>query len=149
MEFSKDKFMQVIESIKECYFEVDLKGNFTYFNDSMCNITGYSRGELLGLNYKYIDDEENRKKVFEGFNSVYITGEPLTNFEYQFKNKAGEKVIGETSVYLKYDSNGDKIGFYGIFRDVTKRKEEEVKFKQELEQLVNIKTQELRESEER
>ncbi len=149
MEFSKDKFKQVIESIKECYFEVDLKGNLTYFNESTCNITGYSRGELLGLNFKYITDEENKKKVFEGFNSVYITGEPLTDFEYQFKNKAGDKVIGETSVYLKYDSDGDIIGYYGIFRDVTKRKEEEEKFKQELEQLVNEKTQELRESEER
>ncbi|MFX1418688.1 MAG: PAS domain S-box protein [Promethearchaeota archaeon] len=149
MEFTKDKFIQVIESIKECYFEVDLKGNFTYFNESLSKITGYSREELLGLNYKYIANEKNRKSVFEGFNSVYKTGEPLTDFEYQFKNKAGESIIGETSVYLKYDSNGNKIGFYGIFRDITKRKEEEKRFKHELEQLVKVRTQELRESEEK
>jgi len=149
LEFSKDKFIQIIENIKECYFEVDLKGTFTYFNDSLCKLTGYSREEMLGLSYKYIADEKNRKNVFKGFNSVFNTGEPLTDFEYQFKNKAGEKIIGETSVYLKYDSNGNKIGFYGLFRDVTKRKQEEERFKQELEQLVNMKTQELRESEER
>jgi len=149
LEFSKDKFILIIENIKECYFEVDLKGTFTYFNESLCKVTGYSREQLLGLNYKYISDEENKKKVFEGFNRVYTTGEPLTYCEYQFRNKAGEKLIGETSVYLKYDSNGNKIGFYGIFRDVTKRKEEEERFKQELEQLVNIRTQELRESEEK
>lgn len=149
MEFSQDKFIQVIESIKECYFEVDLKGNFTYFNESVCNLTGYSREELLGLNYKYIVDEENRKKVFEGFNSVYRTGEPLTDFEYQFRNKARKKIIGETSVYLKYDSNGNKIGFYGIFRNATKRKEEEERFKQKLEQILNLRTQELKESEEK
>ena len=149
MEFSKDKFIQIIESIKECYFEVDLKGTFTFFNKSLCKLTGYSKEELLGLNYKYIADKEHKKKVFEGFNSVYRTGEPLTDFEYQFKNKNGEIFIGETSVYLKYDSKGNKIGFYGIFRDVTKRKEEEERFKQELEQLVNVRTQELRESEEK
>ena len=149
MEFSKDKFIQIIESIKECYFEVDLKGTFTFFNESLCKLTGYSKEELLGLNYKYIADKEHKKKVFEGFNSVYRTGEPLTDFEYQLKNKNGEIFIGETSVYLKYDSKGNKIGFYGIFRDVTKRKEEEERFKQELEQLVNVRTQELRESEEK
>ncbi|MFX1568072.1 MAG: PAS domain S-box protein [Promethearchaeota archaeon] len=149
MEFSKDKFIQIIEGIKECYFEVDLKGNFTYFNESLRTLTGYSKEELLGLSYKYIADKESRIKLFEGFNSVYMTGEPLTDFEYQFRNKAGEKIIGETSVYLKYDSGGKKIGFFGIFRDVTKRKEEEQKFKQELEHLVNKKTQELRESEEK
>ncbi|MCK4380065.1 MAG: PAS domain S-box protein, partial [Candidatus Lokiarchaeota archaeon] len=149
MEFSKDKFLQIIENIKECYFEVDLKGNITYFNNAFCELTGYSREELFGLNYKYIADEENQKKVFKGFNTVYKTGEPLTDFEYQFKNKSGKKLIGETSVYLKYDSEGNKIGFYGLFRDITKRKEEEIRFREELEQLVNIKTLELRESEEK
>ena len=103
MEFSKDKFLQIIENIREGYFEVDLKGNFTFFNKSLQKLTAYSREELLGLNYKYIVDGKNKAKVFEGFNTVFNTGEPLTNLEYQFKNKSGEKVIGETSVYLKYD----------------------------------------------
>jgi len=149
LEFSKDKFLLIIESIKEAYFEVDLKGNLTFFNESLLKLSGYSREELLELNYKYLTDEKNKKKVFEGFNTVYKTGEPLTDFEHHFKNKTGEKVIGETSVYLKYDSKGNKIGFYGIFRDVTKRKKEEERFKQELEELVNLRTQELRESEEK
>ena len=149
MEFSKDKFLQIIENIKEGYFEVDLNGNFTSFNQSLLKLTGYSKEELLGLSYKYIADDKNKKKVFEGFNTVYKTGEPLTDFEYEFRNKAGEKVIGETSVYLKWDSKGNKIGFYGIFRDISKRREEEEKFKQELEQLVALRTEELRESEEK
>jgi len=149
LEFSKDKFLQIIESIKECYFEVDLKGNLTYFNNSLCELTGYSKEELFGLNYKYIADEENQKKIFEGFNSVYRTGEPITDLEYQFMNRTGEKLIGETSVYLKRDSKRNNIGFYGIFRDITKRKKEEERFKEELEQLVSFKTKELRESEEK
>lgn len=149
MIFSEDKFFQIIEGIKECYFEVDLRGTFTYVNNSLCKIIGYSRDELLGLNYKYITNDENQKKVFEGFNAVYRSGEPLTDLEYQFKNKEGQEIIGETSVYLKYDSNGNKIGFYGIFRDVTKRIKREEQFRKELEELVNIRTQELRESEEK
>ncbi|MFX1327161.1 MAG: PAS domain S-box protein [Promethearchaeota archaeon] len=149
MEFSKDKFVQIIENIKECYFEVDLKGNLTFFNKSLCELTGYSKSELLGLNYKYLTDKKGKKKVFEGFNTVYKTGEPLTDFQYEFKHKNGTKIIGETSVYLKYDSNGNILGFYGLFRDITKKKEEEERFKEELKQLVNLKTQKLRESEEK
>ncbi|MFX1302986.1 MAG: PAS domain S-box protein [Promethearchaeota archaeon] len=149
MDLSTDKFIQIIESIKECYFEVDLKGTFTFFNESLCKLTGYSREELLGLNYKYIADEENRKKVFKGFNTVYTTGLPLTDLQYEFRNKNGAKIIGETSVYLKFDSKGNKTGFYGLFRDITKKIEEEKKFKKELKQLLNLRTQELRESEEK
>jgi len=47
-----EKYKSIIENIKECYFEVDLKGNFTFFNDSVLKLLGYSRDELLGLNYK-------------------------------------------------------------------------------------------------
>ncbi len=144
-----EKYKSIIENIKECYFEVDLKGNFTFFNDSVLKLLGYSRDELLGLNYKYLADEETKKKVFKGFNMVYETGKPLTDFQYQFRNKKGEKIIGETSVYLKYDAKGNKIGFCGLFRDVTRRKEEEERFKEELENKVRVRTKELRESEEK
>ncbi|MFX1390210.1 MAG: PAS domain S-box protein [Promethearchaeota archaeon] len=149
MDFPKDRFIQVIEGLEECYFEVDLKGTFLYVNEALCKTIGHSRDQILGLNYKFITTEENRKKIFEGFNTIYRTGEPLTDFEYQFKNNEGQEIIGETSVYLKYDSNGKKVGFYGIFRDVTKRRKREEHFKQELEQLVKLRTQELIESEEK
>ncbi len=145
-----EKYKSIIENIKECYFEVDLKGNFTFFNNSVLKLLGYSRDELLGLNYKHLtEDEETKKKVFKGFNMVYETCKPLTDFQYQFRNKKGEKIIGETSVYLKYDAKGNKIGFCGLFRDITKRKEEEERFKEELENKVRLRTKELRESEEK
>ncbi len=145
-----EKYKSIIENIKECYFEVDLKGNFTFFNNSVLKLLGYSRDELLGLNYKHLtEDEETKKKVFKGFNMVYETCKPLTDFQYQFRNKKGEKIIGETSVYLKYDAKGNKIGFCGLFRDVTRRKEEEERFKEELENKVRLRTKELRESEEK
>jgi len=144
-----EKYKSIIENIKECYFEVDLRGNFTFFNESVLKLLGYSRDELLGLNYKHLADEETRSKVFKGFNTVYETCKPLTDFQYQFRNKKGEKIIGETSVYLKYDAKGNKIGFCGLFRDITKRKEEEERFKEELENKVRLRTKELRESEEK
>ncbi|MFX1322658.1 MAG: PAS domain S-box protein [Promethearchaeota archaeon] len=145
----EETFKAILNNIKEGYFEVDLKGNLSYFNDTLCNLTGFSKDKLLGLNYKYLTDEENRKKIFDGFNTVYKTGKPLTDFQYQFKDKHGRIIIGETSVYLKYDSKGNKIGFYGLFRDITTRKEKEDKFKEELERLVDKRTKELKELEEK
>ncbi len=143
------KFKAIINNIKEGYFEVDLEGNLTFFNDTLCELTRFSRSELLGLNYKYITDEESRKKIFNGFNSVYKTGKELADFQYKFKDKHGKTIIGETSVYLKYDTKGNKVGFYGLFRDITKRKEEEEKFKAKLERLVDKRAKELKESEEK
>ncbi|MFX1502439.1 MAG: PAS domain S-box protein [Promethearchaeota archaeon] len=149
MDLLQNKFLWIIDNIKEGYYEVDLKGNYIYCNKALCELTGFSREELLKLNYKQLTDKKNQKIAFEGYNTVYKTGIPKIDLEYQFFNKSKEIVTGETSVYLKYDSEGNKIGFYGIFRDITKRKKEEERFKDEFEQLVNLKTKELRESEEK
>ncbi len=152
VEFSKDKFLQIIENIKECYFEADLNGNLTFFNEPLLKLTGYSKEELLGFNYKHFADEKSRKKLFESFKNVYETGEPLTDFQYQFKSKNGENLVCETSVYLKHDLKGIKVGFYGLIRDITERKkEEDIKenFKDALETIVIKRTKELKESEEK
>ncbi|MFX1490628.1 MAG: PAS domain-containing protein, partial [Promethearchaeota archaeon] len=45
---SKEKYQSLVENIKEGYYEVDLKGDFTFVNDALCEFVGYSRGELIG-----------------------------------------------------------------------------------------------------
>jgi PAS domain-containing protein len=39
---SEEKYRTILESIENGYFEVDVHGNFTFFNDSLCEILGYS-----------------------------------------------------------------------------------------------------------
>ena len=34
---SEEKYRTILENIQEGYFEVDLAGNFTFFNDSLCS----------------------------------------------------------------------------------------------------------------
>ena len=48
---SEEKYQSIIKNIKEGYYEVDLKGNFTYVNDALCKFLGYTRDELLKDNY--------------------------------------------------------------------------------------------------
>jgi PAS domain S-box-containing protein len=47
---SEEKYRNILESIEEGYFEVDSAGNFTFFNDSLRKILGYSKHELMGMN---------------------------------------------------------------------------------------------------
>ncbi|MCK4780949.1 MAG: PAS domain S-box protein, partial [Candidatus Lokiarchaeota archaeon] len=118
---SEEKYRGILENIKETYFEVDLKGNFTFFNDAFIDLIGYSKSELLGTNYRNFVDEENKNKIFRVYNEVYQTSQPKSNFQYQFRKKNGDLVICESSVYLIYDSEGNKIGFSGLARDITEK----------------------------
>jgi len=47
---SEQKYRTILESIEESYFEVDIAGNFTFFNDSLSKSLGYSNDELMGMN---------------------------------------------------------------------------------------------------
>jgi len=44
------------------YFEVDLAGTLTFFNESLCEIYGYPKEELMGMNNRQYADKENAKK---------------------------------------------------------------------------------------
>jgi len=122
---SEERYRTILESIQEGYFEIDLAGEYTFVNDSMCRIHGYSKEELMGMNNRQHTDKENAKKVFQTFNKVYNSGEPAEGFDWQIIRKDGTKRYIETSVSLKKDSSGKPMGFRGIIRDITERKQAE------------------------
>ncbi|MBM4278485.1 MAG: PAS domain S-box protein [Deltaproteobacteria bacterium] len=122
---SEEKHRTILENIEEGYFEVDIAGNFTFYNDSMCRILGYSRDEVMGMNNRQYTDQENAKKLFQAFNKVYRTGEPTREFDWEIIRKDGGKRSIEASVSLIKDSSGNRIGFRGIVRDITERKRSE------------------------
>jgi len=73
---SEEKYRTILESIEEGYYEVDMAGNLTFFNDSICKMLGYSRDELLGMNNREYTDKKTAKKSYKVFNKIYKTGKP-------------------------------------------------------------------------
>jgi len=122
---SEEKYRAIIENMQEGYHEVDIKGNFTFFNESMCKIIGYEREELLGMNNRQYADEENTRKVYQVYNGVYRTGKPVKNFEWQIIRKDGDRRDIDVSISLIRDAEGHPTGFRGIVRDTTDRKRAE------------------------
>ena len=116
---SEKKYRTILETIADGYHEVDLAGNLTFVNDSLCEILGYPREELLGANYRKLMDERSVKGVFEAYNEVYRTGKPNPGFSYQNIGKDGSRRDVSVSISPINDSDGQPLGFRGIMRDVT------------------------------
>ncbi|MHA2244266.1 MAG: PAS domain S-box protein [Candidatus Hodarchaeales archaeon] len=130
---SAEKYRTILETIEEGYYEVDLSGNFTFFNDSICRFLGYSRDELMGMNNRHYMDEDTAKMVYQTYNTVFQTKEPATLFDFEVIRKDGIKISNEASVSLIVDSTGEGIGFRGIIRDTTERTEMEKALSEERE----------------
>jgi diguanylate cyclase (GGDEF)-like protein/PAS domain S-box-containing protein len=127
---SEEKYRTILENIEDGYYEVDLAGNLTFFNDSMCRIWGYPKEELMGMNDRQYTDQENAERLFQAFNKVYRTGEPRRECDWGIIRKDGTKRYLEASVSLRKDASGKPIGFRGIVRDITERKEAEERLRE-------------------
>ena len=144
---SEERYRTILEDIQEGYFEVDLAGNFTFVNDAECLNLGYSRGELIGMSNRQCTDEKGAKKLYQIFNGIYRTGEPVKGYDLEFIKKDGTKVFSEISISLMRDSEGKPIGFRGTSRDVTERKRMEETLKKSEGEL-RASNEELRATEE-
>ncbi|MBW2434315.1 MAG: PAS domain S-box protein [Deltaproteobacteria bacterium] len=122
---SKEKYLSILDNIEDGYYEVNLKGSFTFFNNSLSRLLGYSPAAMAGMNYRQYMSSENAQKVYQTFNQVYKTGEPAKGFDWEIFKVDGSKGHLDASVTLMKDTNGVPIGFRGIVRDIAQRKQSE------------------------
>ena len=124
LRLSEERYRAVLERIEDGYFEIDLSrvGRYEFVNQAFCEITGYSREELIGKSYARFFDPATAQLLFDNYHRVYVTGEALKSFEYSLIRKDGTKRFVEESVSLRKEATGAIVGFMGIRRDCTARK---------------------------
>jgi diguanylate cyclase (GGDEF)-like protein/PAS domain S-box-containing protein len=120
---SEEKYRAILEEMQEAYFEADVAGNLTFFNDALCRILGYTRDELMGRNNRELQDPEDAAYTYRQINAVYRTGVPAQHLEWFIRRKDGEKRCFAASMAVIRSPMGEIVGFRGVGRDVTQWKE--------------------------
>ena len=119
---SLERYQTIVNEVQDTVAEVDLKGNVTFANIAVCNNRGFSREELIGMNYRSYMDEETAKFVYQAFNKVFRTGISGKNIVYEVFAKDGRRRIIEDSVSLIRNAEGKITGFRTVSRDITDRR---------------------------
>ena len=119
---SEQRFRTIIERMQDAYYEIDLKGNYTFSNYAMTNTLGYSRAEFVGMNYRLLVPDEDTQTMFSAYNDVYRTGVPNKGLAHKCRRKDGSIVFLESTIDLQTNEVGEVIGFRTVSRDITERK---------------------------
>lgn len=135
---SEERYRSIIEQMADGYFETNLNGKFTFVNDAECRNTGYSREELIGHDSRLFSEKETYKRLYRLFLEVYETDKPVTAYDVELIKKGGSKVIHEISVSLIKNKDGETVGFRGIARDITERRQMEEQLRQSEERYRTI-----------
>jgi PAS domain S-box-containing protein len=148
----KDQWYKyMIQNATEGFFITDMQANILDANDAFCNMTGYSREELLTMGLYDLDARilalPDGKEQIEKELQFMMYRETIPNHFVEVKHRRKDGQIVDISVSMKYiDIMGGIIFHFN--RDITERKriENEIKMYQtQLEALVREKTIKLEE----
>ncbi|MCK9275880.1 MAG: sigma 54-interacting transcriptional regulator [Syntrophales bacterium] len=123
--FEAGKYQAILNEIEDGITETDLKGTILFVNQAVCNLTGYSKKELVGNNFRMNVDEETAKFIVRSYNKVYTSGIPAKSIRYEIVRKDGKRRITEDTVSLVKNAEGKIIGFRNVNRDITERRRAE------------------------
>jgi diguanylate cyclase (GGDEF)-like protein/PAS domain S-box-containing protein len=124
---SEERYRTILDEMADAYYEVDITGNYTFVNDSLCRHLGQTKEELLGTNVRAQIVKEDIKTVYNAFKRIYTTGKPEKNICYRIIRKDETIIFIENSGFPLKNKKGEIIGFRGVGRDITERKQSEEK----------------------
>lgn len=122
---SEEHHRTLIETMNEGLSVIDQNNIITFVNEQFCEMSGYSRDELLGYNYSVLLDKENQH-IFKKQWAERLSGD-ATPYELTVTRKDGKKIHALVSPKPLFDDEGKFAGSFAILTDITDRKQAEEK----------------------
>lgn len=110
----------VAETSLDGFLMMDETGRILATNDAYVHRSGYSRRELLNLNFAALDARESREEYRRHLE--YIRRQGSAVFETSHLTKGGERWPAEVTAAYRADAGGC---FFAFVRDITARKQAE------------------------
>lgn len=143
VEETKKKLAETIKELEDLKFALDeaatvsitdVEGNIIYVNDKFCEISKYSREELIGQNHRIVKSGYHPKELYEEMWKTITSGK-VWRGEVCNKAKDGSIWWGGATIVPFIDKNGKPYQYIGIRSDITEKKLMEEKIRQSTEMI--------------
>jgi diguanylate cyclase (GGDEF)-like protein/PAS domain S-box-containing protein len=124
LERSNRRFRDMADNTSDWIWEIDTRGIYTYVSNRIESLLGYAPGQALAnsvFSFMQPDDAARLRILFQ---EAIADERPFYGFEYRARKKEGGEVILESNGVPILDRSGRLIGFRGVTRDITRRRED-------------------------
>ena len=140
---SEEQYRSLFENLPDVFYRLDRDGHFLLTSPSITQFLGYTVEEVLRLDMA--EDVLVHPEQWEDFQLLMEADGRLENFELLLKRKDGSFEWGSANAQWYTDHEGRILGFEGIIRDISIRKQAEIELMVAHDELqrTNVQLQEL------
>ncbi|MGA2159158.1 MAG: PAS domain S-box protein [Dehalococcoidia bacterium] len=121
---SEIRYRSLIETTGVGFASVDLEGKIVLVNDSLCEITGYTRDEIVGRPFADFVHPDDLSEAVGEFSKAISEGR-TKNIFYEMKILAKDHVAWMRFNPTEWAADGRTIGMHAAMFDITDRKQAE------------------------
>ncbi|TFW17046.1 putative bifunctional diguanylate cyclase/phosphodiesterase [Duganella callida] len=139
LENSEKMYRYLVDSSPDIIYTLNHEGKFTFINDRVQQLLGFSREELIGKHYSVLVHDEDQERARYAFNERRVDERASRNVELRLKCNTGaavDRTFNNTLMTISLNAMGMHIpdhevktreffGTYGVARDITDRKRAE------------------------
>ncbi|MBI3195508.1 MAG: PAS domain S-box protein, partial [Ignavibacteriae bacterium] len=122
---SEVRYRNIVENLRQAYYEADSRSLFTYCNPGLMLISGYSEKELLQMSSFRLVADEHRKNISNRYNQWKKEKRTDMSVKFIVRKKNGEKIWVEQTTHFEFNEHGDLVKATNIVRDIDERKQAE------------------------
>jgi len=137
---SERRYRFLVNNSPDIIYMLDEKGCFSFINNRISYLLGYSNDDLLGKHYSEVVHPHDLGKAHLTFDEHRIEPNTTSNIEFRIMKKGASRLsdnllesqlvtveLNAIGVYENQDGTDNKqfIGTYGVIRDISERKKAE------------------------
>ncbi|MBN1833314.1 MAG: response regulator [Deltaproteobacteria bacterium] len=130
---SDERYRLLVETMNDGLGVQDRDGLFTFANKKLCEMTGYSKDELIGRSMNDLLDKKNRK-LYQEYSEKALS-ENSKPYELELLRRNGETLSVLVSPQVIKKSDGTSKGLFAVITDISERKEADERKKEMESQL--------------
>ncbi|MFC4476073.1 PAS domain S-box protein [Flavobacterium chungangensis] len=131
----QDQYKNLIETATDIIFEIDAEGHFTFINEFGISALGYSQNEIIKKHYSNFIHDNYINSAVDFYENLVLNENNYPIIEIPILKKNGEEIWMSQKIIVRKNELGLTIGFSGIARDITEKKNIENEKKRRLKKI--------------